>query len=205
MSMAEEPAHFSGQHIATEQFPRIVEAVKDYAIFLLDPQGRVSSWNAGAKLLKGYDAEEILGQLQATFYSENDVQAGKPFRLLALARQDGRVEDEGWRIRKGGGRFWADVVITALYDNHGVLQGFAKITRDLTERKRAEEDLRRANQDLEKRVQERTHNLQEANVRLTEKIQELEDFQDVVVGRELRMMALEQEIKRLKTELGKHQ
>lgn len=203
--MTEEPTHFSGHHIATEQFRRIVEAVKDYAIFLLDPQGRVSSWNTGAQLLKGYDAEEILGQPHATFYSEDDVQEGKPFRLLALARQDGRVEDEGWRIRKGGGRFWADVVITALYDSHGVLQGFAKITRDLTERKRAEEDLRRANQDLEKRVQERTHKLQELNVKLTEKIQELEDFQDVVVGRELRMMALEQEIKRLKTELQKRQ
>jgi PAS domain S-box-containing protein len=117
-----------------------VEGVRDYAIFLLDPGGRIETWNAGAERMKGYRASEIIGRHFSVFYPEEDVRAGKCERLLELALRDGRAEDEEWRVRKDGSRFWADAVITALRDPHGELLGFAKVTRDLTERRRAEEE-----------------------------------------------------------------
>jgi PAS domain S-box-containing protein len=113
--------------------------VKDYAIFMLDPKGNVASWNEGARRIKGYEAEEIIGRHFSTFYPESDIESGKPPWELEVAERDGRFEDEGWRIRKDGTRFWANVVITALYDAQGKLFGFAKVTRDLTERKEAED------------------------------------------------------------------
>ena len=127
-----------------ERLRLMVESVVDYAIFTLDASGRVTSWNAGAHRLKQYSAEEILGRHFSTFYPAQDREAGKPERLLAEAVRDGRVEDEGWRVRKDGSTFWADVVITALRDARGQLRGFAKVTRDLTERKSAEDALRAA-------------------------------------------------------------
>jgi PAS domain S-box-containing protein len=120
----------------------LVESVRDYAIFALDPSGHILSWNAGAEALKGYKPSEIIGRHFSTFYPPEDIAAGKPARELADAVRDGSVEDEGWRIRKDGSRFWANVVITALRDETRALVGFAKITRDLTERRRAEEELR---------------------------------------------------------------
>src|SRR5215207_2601783 len=120
----------------------LVDSVRDYAIFALDPGGHVLSWNAGAQRLKGYTHEEIVGRHFSIFYPPGDIVADKPGRVLADALRDGRVEDEGWRIRKDGTRFWADVVVTALRDEAGILVGFAKVTRDLTERRRAEDALR---------------------------------------------------------------
>jgi PAS domain S-box-containing protein len=120
----------------------LVESVRDYAIFALDSGGYIVTWNEGAQRLKGYRAEEIIGRHFSTFYPPADIAAGKPKWELEVAVRDGRIEDEGWRIRKDGSRFWANVVITALRDETGTLVGFAKVTRDLTERRRAEEELR---------------------------------------------------------------
>src|SRR5712691_3682108 len=121
-----------------DQFRLMVDAVVDYGIFMLDPSGRVASWNAGAERIKGYKREEIIGQHFSRFYPPEQVAAGWPDHELEMARKTGRFEDEGWRIRKDGSRFWANVVITAVHDKTGVLRGFAKITRDLTESKRME-------------------------------------------------------------------
>jgi PAS domain S-box-containing protein len=121
-------------------FRLLVESVLDYAIFVLTPQGHVASWNAGAERLKGYAAHEIIGQHFERFYTDEDRVAGRPATLLAAARQHGRVEDEGWRVRKDGTTFWADVVITALRDDHDQLIGYAKVTRDLSERRQSEHD-----------------------------------------------------------------
>ena len=123
-----------------ERFRLLVESVQDYAIFMLDPQGNVATWNAGAERIKGYRVDEIVGRHFSRFYTEEDRAAGRPQRLLAAAARDGRVEDEGWRVRKDGSRFWADVVLTAVHDASGALVGFAKVTRDLTERRLGEEE-----------------------------------------------------------------
>jgi PAS domain S-box-containing protein len=125
-----------------ERYRLLVESVKDYAIYMLDPEGHVVTWNEGAQRIKGYTAEEILGRHFSAFYPPEDGAAGKPQRLLEAAARDGRVEDETWRVRKDGSRFWADVVVTALRDPEGRLRGFAKVTRDLTERRRNEEQAR---------------------------------------------------------------
>jgi PAS domain S-box-containing protein len=122
----------------------LVESVTDYAIFMLDPDGYVATWNAGAEKIKGYSAGEIVGKHFSAFYVEADVAAGKPASLLEAAARDGRVEDEGWRVRKDGTRLWANVVITALRDASGHLRGFGKVTRDSTERRAAEEHLRQS-------------------------------------------------------------
>ena len=123
---------------AVESFRLLVSRVEDYAIFLLDPKGNVVSWNEGAQRTKGYTADEIIGKHISTFYTPEDQKARHSVELLAKAERDGRVEEEGWRVRKDGTRFWADVVITALRDDHGRLLGFGKVTRDLTERREAE-------------------------------------------------------------------
>lgn len=130
-----------------ELYKLLVETVRDYAIFALDPNGNIVTWNAGAQRFKGYEAHEIIGRHFSTFYSADDRAARKPEKELELATAFGRVEDEGWRIRKDGSRFWANVVITAIRDRTGRLIGFAKVTRDLSERRAAEqravEDARR--------------------------------------------------------------
>ncbi len=126
-----------------ERFRLLVEGVKDYAIFMLDPEGRVSTWNEGAKRNKGYEAEEIIGEHFSTFYTQEDVERGHPEEELRIAAREGRYEEEGLRVRKDGSRFWANVVITALRDEEGNLRGFAKVVRDITERKRAENQLER--------------------------------------------------------------
>jgi PAS domain S-box-containing protein len=123
-----------------ERFRLLVEGVKDYAIFMLDPFGNVASWNAGAQRIKGYTADEIIGRHFSTFYPEEDIRAGKCEMELEVAAREGRFEDENWRLRKDGSRFWANVIITALRDQHGQLVGFGKVTRDLTERRLHEEE-----------------------------------------------------------------
>jgi PAS domain S-box-containing protein len=119
-----------------ERFRTLVEGVRDYAIFMLDPEGRIASWNAGAQQAKGYDASEIIGRHFSIFYPADVVASGWPERELAIALDEGRCEDENWRIRKDGTRFWASVVITALYDQSGKHIGFSKVTRDLTDKRR---------------------------------------------------------------------
>jgi PAS domain S-box-containing protein len=126
-----------------ESFRLLVESVVDYGIFMLDPEGHVVTWNAGAERIKGYRANEIVGQHFSRFYPPEDIEAGKPARELIVASAEGRYEEEGWRVRKDGSWFWANVVITALRDQTGGLRGFAKVTRDLTERRLAEANLQR--------------------------------------------------------------
>ena len=125
-----------------ELFHIQVEAVQDYAIFMLDAQGNVLNWNAGAERLKGYKEKEIIGTHFSCFYPEEDQNAGNPAEELKKAAAEGRVAYEGWRIRKNGSRFWADVIITALYDESANLRGFSMVTHDITERKKAEDALR---------------------------------------------------------------
>ncbi|HKU40369.1 MAG TPA: PAS domain S-box protein, partial [Polyangiales bacterium] len=137
-----------------ERFRLLVESVKDYAIFMLDPQGRVATWNVGAERIKGYRADEIIGQHFSRFYPQEDVLAGKCERELEQAVREGRCEDENWRLRKDGTRFWANVVITVLRDASGRVVGFAKVTRDLTERRAAEEERLRLGHAARTRIQQ---------------------------------------------------
>jgi PAS domain S-box-containing protein len=127
-------------------FRLLVESVRDYAIFALDPSGHILTWNPGARRFKGYEAHEIIGKHFSVFYTQPDRDRQWPQQELEIARREGRFEDEGWRVRKDGSRFWANVVITALRNKQGELVGFAKVTRDLTERRLAEEQLRASEQ-----------------------------------------------------------
>ena len=140
-----------------DEYRRLVASVRDYAIFMLDPNGYIRAWNAGAQALKGYSADEAVGQHFSVFYTQPDIDRNHPANELRIAAAEGRYEEEGWRLRKDGTRFWAGVTITAVHDDNGHLTGFAKVTRDLTERRRAEdslheavEDLRRANEELDR-------------------------------------------------------
>src|SRR3954469_14993831 len=136
---ASSPAPDQGE----QRFRLLVEGVKDYAIFMLDPQGHVLTWNAGAELLKGYKSDEIIGEHFSKFYPPEKAK-DFPAYELRMAAAEGRSEDEGWRVRKDGSRFWANVVITALYDADKALAGYAKVTRDLTKRREHEENLRQS-------------------------------------------------------------
>ncbi len=134
-----------------ERFRTAVDGTKDYAIFMLDSTGRVVSWNLGAERIKKFSTEDIIGQHCSRFYLPEDIAAGKPEDELRIAAAEGRYEDEGWRLRGDGSRFWADVVLTAVRDERGNLRGFSKITRDMTERKQADENARRLVQEQEAR------------------------------------------------------
>jgi PAS domain S-box-containing protein len=140
--MADESGPMNARALTAQENPDLyrllIEAVRDYAIFALDETGHVLTWNPGAQRFKGYTAEEIIGQHFSVFYPEEDRRAGKTEFELMMAEADGRFEDEGWRVRKDGTQFWANVVITALRNREGKLIGFAKVTRDLTERRNAE-------------------------------------------------------------------
>ena len=142
-----------------KRFRELVKGIKDYAIFMLDPDGRVLTWNDGAERIKGYRPDEIIGKHFSCFYSREDIGRGKPDQGLRIAKIEGRFEEEGQRVRKDGSLFWADVVITALRDDAGNLRAFAKVTRDITERRRAEEETVKTHQDLEKKVEQRTASL----------------------------------------------
>lgn len=168
------PSFLSG----TDAFRLLVESVKDYAIFILDPRGVVSTWNAGAKRIKGYTAKEIIGKHFSVFYTDEAKRIHHPEHELEIAAKDGRYEEEGWRVRKDGTTFWANVVITTLYNDQGEVQGFAKVTRDMTERKKLEDELRAARDLLEQRVEQRTLELTRANQILQAEVarrQQLED------------------------------
>jgi PAS domain S-box-containing protein len=158
-----------------ERFRLLVEGVADYAIYMLDPSGKVVSWNKGAERLKGYAADEILGRDVSVFFLPEDVAAGKPAAELARAAAEGRTEQEAWRVRKDGSCFWADVVVTALRDADGKLRGYAKVTRDFSERKTSQDAahhaaeklrayakrLERSNRELETFASVASHDLQE--------------------------------------------
>jgi PAS domain S-box-containing protein len=131
-----------------ERFRLLIEGVRDYAILSLTPTGYITSWNVGAEHIKGYQADEITGQHFSRFYTEEDLERGRPQTALVTAMDEGRSEDEGWRVRKDGSRFWANVVITPLRDQEGKLIGFSKITRDLSERKQAENVVQAARSEL---------------------------------------------------------
>ena len=130
------------------RFRRLVDAVVDYAIFQLDPSGIVATWNSGAQRIKGYSAADIIGRHFSTFYTEEDRAAGLPAKALATAGREGRYDAEGWRVRKDGTKFWALVVIDAIRDEQGNLLGFAKVTRDMTERMQAQRALRETQEQL---------------------------------------------------------
>jgi PAS domain S-box-containing protein len=136
----------------TEIFRLLVESVRDYAIFVLDPEGHVLTWNPGAQALKGYTRDEIVGKHFSKFYLPEAVQSGWPQRELALAEKEGRFADEGWRVKKDGTSFWASVIISTLRTEDGKLSGFAKVTQDLTERRQAEERVQALNRELRQRV-----------------------------------------------------
>ncbi|GJH35948.1 PAS domain-containing hybrid sensor histidine kinase/response regulator [Paraburkholderia hospita] len=141
-SYIQKPGELSGE----QSFQLLVAGVRDYAIFMLDPEGFIKTWNAGAQRFKGYAASEIIGQHFSVFYPESERIAGRPALALRTAQDEGKFEDEGWRVRKDGSQFWASVVIDPLRDDSGKLVGFAKITRDITERKAAQEALRESEQ-----------------------------------------------------------
>jgi PAS domain S-box-containing protein len=153
-------------------FQLLVESTTDYAIFMLDPGGYVASWNAGAQRIKGYTAEEIIGRHFSTFYTADAIERQWPQYELQEAARVGRFEDEGWRVRKDGTRFWANVIITALRGADGELRGFGKVTRDITERKVQQERIEKLTQELERRVAE----LATSNRELMQKTSENESF-----------------------------
>lgn len=157
-----------------ERLRLLVHGVQEYAIFQLDPMGHVVSWNPGAERLKGYSSNEIIGKHFSLFYPQEDLLNNKPQELLEKAARHGQSEDEGWRIRKDGSRFWANVVITALRDPNRNLLGFAKLTRDMTERRKKEEALTRTKELLELRVEQRTAVLTRVNQELRTEIAERE-------------------------------
>jgi PAS domain S-box-containing protein len=140
--------------INNDLFRLLVESVRDYAIFILDPLGHILTWNPGAEALKGYTSEEIVGKHFSQFYPREAVESGWPERELTWAERDGRFADEGWRVRKDGSMFWAGVVITALRTADGELTGFAKITQDLTDRRGSEQRVQALNRELRQRLLE---------------------------------------------------
>ena len=161
---------------APDLYRLLVSSVADYAIFPLDVTGHVLSWNLGAERIKGYTADEIIGRHFSTFYPREAVESGFPQYELEMAGREGRFEDEGWRVRKDGTQFWANVVITALKDTDGRLLGFAKVTRDLTDRRAAEEQARRlaAEEAAFAEAARRNEELERLNARLREQASELE-------------------------------
>ncbi len=135
------------------RFRLLIDAVVDYAIYMIDPDGIITSWNSGAKRFKGYEEAEILGEHFSRFYTDEDRAVGMPQRALDTAIREGRFEGEGWRVRKNGTHFWCHVVIDPIFSSSGQLLGFAKITRDLTDRKMAEETLKQSEQQFRLPVQ----------------------------------------------------
>lgn len=166
-----------------QRFSSMLEAVRDYAIIFLDLDGRVASWNKGAERIKGYQTEEIVGQHFSRFYPPADIANGKPERELQIATSQGRFEDEDWRVRKDGSRFWANVVVSALRDASGKVNGFVKITRDLTARKHAEDELKRYAEELKRSNQELEHFAYVASHDLQEPLRTVSGFSQLLARR----------------------
>ena len=167
-----------------ERFRLLIDAVQDYAIFMLDVQGHVSSWNSGAERIKGYRGTEIIGKHFSVFYPQEDIRSGKPQRELEIAAREGRLEDEGWRIRKDGSRFWASVIISALRDEAGRLVGFGKVIRDFTERIRTNEALQKEIEEkteAERKLHESERSLRQLSLRLLQ----TQDEERRRIGRDL--------------------
>jgi PAS domain S-box-containing protein len=141
----------AGLRQSEERFRQLIANVKDYSILTLDPAGRITTWNDGAERIKGYTAEEIMGEHLSRFYPPEEIEGDKAERELRVAAEQGRFEEEGWRVRKDGTRFWANVILTAMRDTSGELIGYSKITRDLTEKKRSEDEVKKLNAGLEDR------------------------------------------------------
>lgn len=159
-----------------ERYRLLVEQVTDYAIFMMDEKGRIVSWNAGAKRIKGYEPEEVIGKYFSLFYPQEEITNNKPAYELKIARQEGRYEEEGWRLRKDGSKFWANVIITAVYNSDGALVGFSKVTRDLTERKIAEQ----AEREISEKYRQIARELEIINTELTRTNYDLEQFTSIV-------------------------
>ena len=151
--------------ISNERFRLLVEGVKDYAIFMLDPDGRIVSWNEGAERISGYRAEEVIGEHFSCLYTEDDLESGHAEEELRLAQAEGRYEEEGVRVRKDGSRFWASATLTALYDEDGTLRGFSNVIRDITERRRAEEALRESEARYRSVIEQAAENIFLADVK----------------------------------------
>jgi PAS domain S-box-containing protein len=166
------------------EYRRLVSSVRDYAIFMLDPAGHILSWNTGARHLKGYEPEEIIGRHFSTFYTDEDRARDHPANELEIAIREGRYEEEGWRIRKDGTRFWASVTITAVRDEQGQLTGFAKVTRDLTERKAGEDQLRAAVEQLRTANEELDRFASIAAHDMTDPLRTISGFAEVLVEAE---------------------
>ena len=156
--LSERRLHEEALRQSEERFRLLVDAVQDYAIYVLDPEGIVTSWNSGAQRIKGYARNEIVGRHFSHFFTEEDIAAGKPWEEVANARRNGRAEVEGWRVKKNGDRFWARVVLTAINDDDGHLRGFAKVTQDLTERRHAQ-DLEKAAKNVNEFIAMLAHEL----------------------------------------------
>jgi PAS domain S-box-containing protein len=171
-----------------QSFQLLIHSVKDYAIIMLDREGNILSWNEGAERLKGYRADEIIGKNYDIFLNPEERKTGKTAAQLQEAATAGQSEDEGWLVRKDGWAFWANTVITALHDEQGRVYGFAKITRDITERKEREESIRMVNEHLEGRIQERTAELVQLNEALQSEVRERKNAEE-----QLRALAARQE------------
>ncbi len=171
-----------------EGFKLLVNSIKDYAIIILDTQGRIQSWNEGAERIKGYTTNEIIGKHISIFYLQKEAADGMPEKNLEATRANGRHETEGWRLRKDGSRFWADVVFNSLYDNAGNLRGFAKMTRDITLRKQLQDQLKKMNAELEKQVLEKTKEIRQSyeNIRLlASHLQNVREEERAAISREI--------------------
>ncbi len=171
-----------------ESFQILIHSVKDYAIIMMDPDGKILSWNEGAERLKGYKSEEIIGKNYSVFFTKEDQESGKPETRLRKAAEAGELEEEGWLVRKDGWAFWANTVITALRDEQGRLYAFAKITRDMTERREREESIRMLNEHLEGRIEARTAELVQLNDALQSEVRERKNAEE-----QLRALAARQE------------
>jgi PAS domain S-box-containing protein len=164
-----------------------IDRVQDYAIFLMNPEGEIATWNIGAERIKGYSAKEIIGKHFSVFYPDEETE--KAAQLLEIAYKEGRVEDVGWRVRKDGSKFWADVVITSIFDSEGTHLGYGKVTKDLTEQVNMER-LKRSYDEVEAMVRD----VSELNA-------ELRESNSKLVGREYRIRELENEVRLLKLRL----